>query len=142
MTSPDDTDSERVETELSLLDAMYPDSITYNPQSREIRFKPSSPGDDEHDGDDEGKKSSNRHGELQLRLPDTYPSSGLPSLISASDARARQDLRERMRRAMGELELVEGEECLDRVIGAFEALLVQVVSVALDPFHPFSSCAP
>lgn len=129
MTSPEDTDSERVETELSLLDAMYPDSITYNPQSREIRFKPSSAGDEEED-DDVGKKSSNRHGELQLRLPDSYPSSGLPSLISASDVRARQDLRERMRRVMGELELVEGEECLDRIIGAFEALLVQVVSVA------------
>lgn len=115
MASPEDDDNDdtstRLDAELSLLDAMYPSSVTYSPRSREVRFKASS-------------------GELQLRLPDTYPRHGLPSVISACDG-ARNDLRERLRGAMLELALVQGEECLDRVVGAFEAVLVRVPLVSL-----------
>ncbi|KAK5047287.1 hypothetical protein LTR84_006809 [Exophiala bonariae] len=107
MASTEEDVASRLDAELSLLDAMYPSSVTWMCQSREVRFKTS---------------TSASSGELQLRLPDTYPGSGLPSVISACDG-TRNDVRERMRCAMRELGLVEGEECLDRVVGAFEGVV-------------------
>jgi hypothetical protein len=110
MALPKEDSSSRLDAELSLLDAMYPSSVTWVSKSRELRFKAS---------------ASASSGDLQLRLPDTYPSRGLPSVISACDG-ARNDLRERMSSAMRELDLVDGEECLDRIVGAFEGVLVRV----------------
>lgn len=106
--------SERLEAELSLLEAMYPSSITYTAQSRELWFR-----------------ASSSSGELKLRLPDSYPESGFPTLISARDG-AKNDLRDRTRRMIAELGLVEGEEGLDQIIAAFEALVGDLMSTSTD----------
>ena len=110
MTDPTTDNSSRFEAELSLLEAMYPQSIRYTSQSRELLFKPPP------------ASSSPSGGELILRLPDTYPESGLPTLISARDG-AKNDLRDRTRHMITELDLVEGEEGIDRIVAAFEVLV-------------------
>lgn len=119
--------SERLEAELSLLEAMYPSSITYTPKSRELWFK-TSPRDDSSTTNSTNNASG---GELKLRLPDSYPESGVPTLISARDG-VKNDLRDQTRRAIGELNLVEGEEGLDRIIGAFEALLSDLLATSTE----------
>ncbi|KEF58892.1 uncharacterized protein A1O9_03735 [Exophiala aquamarina CBS 119918] len=106
---------ERLEAELSLLEAMYPSSITYAPRSRELWFK-----------------ASSSSGELKLRLPDSYPGAGFPTLISARDG-AKNDLRDHTRRMIADLDLVEGEEGLDRIIVAFDALVYDLISKATSP---------
>jgi hypothetical protein len=93
----------RLETELELLEAMYPDQTHYSPQSREFKF-------------------SDSHASLLLRLPESYPEAGLPDVISATDA-AKNDLRRRVKSAVKELGLAEGEEALDALIAAFQQIL-------------------
>jgi hypothetical protein len=119
--------SERLEAELSLLKAMYPGSITYTPKSRELWFR-ASPGDG---GSATNSGMGAGGGELKLRLPDSYPESGVPSLISARDG-MKNDLRDWTRRAIGELNLVEGEEGLDRIIAAFEVLVSDLLSTSTE----------
>ena len=92
----------RLETELELLNAMYPDQTHYNSKSRELKFSADSAS-------------------LLLRLPDTYPESGLPDVISATDA-AKNDLRAQSRDAVRELGLAEGDEALDAIIATFHHL--------------------
>ncbi|RMZ72217.1 DUF-domain-containing protein [Pyrenophora seminiperda CCB06] len=93
----------RLETELELLNAMYPNQTQYDPKSRELKFS--------------GDGAS-----LLLRLPDTYPESGLADIISATDA-ARNDVRVQSRDAVRELGLTEGEEALDAIIATFQQLI-------------------
>jgi hypothetical protein len=54
----------RLETELLLLDAMYPHQTHYHPKSRELSF------------------SQDDRASLLLRLPESYPASGSPDIIS------------------------------------------------------------
>jgi hypothetical protein len=94
----------RLETELELLEAMYPDQTHYNPDSRELKFA-------NHD-----------HSSFHLRLPDAYPQSAFPDIISATDA-AKNDLRVPLREAVRELGLAQGEEVLDAIIAAFQQVI-------------------
>ena len=94
----------RLETELELLQAMYSDQTHYNPNSRELKF------------------TNHGHCSFLLRLPETYPDSGFPDIISATDA-AKNDLRLRLREAVAELTLLEGEESLDAIVATFERLI-------------------
>jgi hypothetical protein len=100
---PDDGPA-RLETELELLDAMYPHQTHYHPKSRELSF------------------SQDDHASLLLRLPESYPVAGCPDIISATDA-AKNDLRTRMRDAVAALGLAEGEEALDAIFAAFHHML-------------------
>ena len=93
----------RLETELELLNAMYPHQTHYDPKSRELKF-------------------SADNVSLLLRLPESYPESGLPDIISATDA-AKNDVRAQCRNAVRELDLTEGEEALDAVLATVQQLV-------------------
>jgi len=98
-----DEESSRLEMELELLEAMYPEQASYASKARELKFT--------QDG-----------ALLQLRLPETYPESGLPDVIAASDA-SKTDLRTNTKAAIKDLGLAEGEEALDAIIAAFQQVL-------------------
>ncbi|CAN9182070.1 unnamed protein product [Alternaria alternata] len=94
----------RLETELELLEAMYPNQTHYGPKSRELKF------------------SHDNHASLLLRLPESYPELGLPDIISATDA-AKNDLRTRVKVAVKDVGLAEGEEVLDAIVAAFQQVV-------------------
>jgi hypothetical protein len=94
----------RLETELELLEAMYPNQTHYGPKSRELKF------------------SHDNHASLLLRLPELYPELGLPDIISATDA-AKNDLRTRVKVAVKDVGLAEGEEVLDAIVAAFQQVV-------------------
>lgn len=98
----------RLDNEIELLTAIYPDQANYAPKSRELKF-------------------TQEHATLQLRIPETYPESGFPDVLSATDA-AKNDIRTQAKTAMQALNLPEGEEALDAIISAFQ----QVVSERLE----------
>lgn len=79
---------------------MYPDQIQYSSRSRDLRF-------------------SDQSALLELRLPELYPEAAFPDILSARDA-AKNDLRDRMKAAVQELGLAEGEEALDAIIACFQ----------------------
>ncbi|KAF1841385.1 uncharacterized protein K460DRAFT_379474 [Cucurbitaria berberidis CBS 394.84] len=93
----------RLDTELELLEAMYPDQTSHSAKSREFRFL-------------DGAAS------LLLRLPETYPESGSPDVISATNA-SKTDIRNQTRSGIKELGLADGEEALDAIIAAFQQVL-------------------
>jgi hypothetical protein len=93
----------RLELELELLNAMYPEQASYISKARELKFT--------QDG-----------ALLHLRLPEFYPETGLPDVIAASDA-SKSDIRMDTRTAVKELGLIEGEEALDAIIAAFQQVL-------------------
>ncbi|KAH7381623.1 hypothetical protein BKA66DRAFT_120488 [Pyrenochaeta sp. MPI-SDFR-AT-0127] len=94
---------DRLEMEMELLEAMFPDQTTLNIKSREFRFS-------------DGTAS------LLLRLPQGYPATGFPDVIFATDT-AKNDLRAHIRAAVKELGLAEGDEALDAIIAAFQQTL-------------------
>jgi hypothetical protein len=98
----------RLDNEIELLTAIYPDQATYSPKGRELKF-------------------TQEHATLQLRIPDTYPEYGLPDVLGATDA-ARNDIRDQTKLAISALNLPDGEEALDVIISAFQ----QVVSERLE----------
>lgn len=93
----------RLELELDLLQAMYPEQVEWNIKSRELKFM-------------------DQAATLHLRLPDTYPEAGLPDVISAQDA-AKNDLRNQTRAAVQMAGLEEGEETLDAIIACFQSVV-------------------
>ncbi|KAJ4286693.1 hypothetical protein N0V90_012945 [Kalmusia sp. IMI 367209] len=97
-------DESRFATELELLEAMYPEQIVFDTRSRDLKFTV------------DGAAS------LQLRVPERYPEQGFPDVMSARDAQ-KNDLRDRMRRAIRDLGLTEGEEALDAIVASFQSLL-------------------
>lgn len=101
-------DPSRLDNEIELLTAIYPDQATYSPKSQELKF-------------------TQDHATLHLRVPDTYPESGLPDVLGATDA-SKHDIRTQTKAAIGVLNLPEGEEALDAIISAFQ----QVVSDRLE----------
>lgn len=98
-----DDPASRLEMELQLIDAMYPEQAIYASKARELKF-------------------TQQGAILQLRLPELYPEAGLPDVIAATDA-SKNDLRASTKAAVGELSLVEGEEALDAIIAAFQQVL-------------------
>ena len=91
-TNPD----EGLQNELSLLDAIYPSQVTYDPKSREVKYT--------SDG-----------GQIQLRLPDDYLTNELPEVLSAGIAKA--DVRADLKRHVQSCNA--GEEVLDSIIAYF-----------------------
>lgn len=98
-----ESEPSRLDMELELVEAMYPEQASYASKARELRFT--------HLG-----------ALLQLRLPDSYPETGLPDVIAANDA-SKNDLRADTKAAISELSLSEGEEALDAIIAAFQQVL-------------------
>lgn len=90
---------ERLRTELSLLEAMYPGQILYQQKRREMKY-------------------TSDVGCFELRLPDSYLSNDLPEVLSASAGRA--DLREQLRQYVQECD--SGEEILDSIVANFDTL--------------------
>lgn len=93
----------RLELELELIQAMYPEQASYVSKAREFKFT--------QDG-----------ALLQLRLPEAYPETGLPDVIAANDA-SKTDVRANTKAAVKELGLAEGQEALDAIIAAFQQVL-------------------
>lgn len=123
MPVPTEETEERLGNELELLKAMYPESIDFDTRGRELKYTPPAPGE----GDGLVTK-----GVLVLRLPDTYPATGLPDLITAKDARG-QDARTQVSAAFGKLGVDEGEEVLDAYVLAFQDFINE--SEGDDPDH-------
>ncbi|KAJ4413322.1 hypothetical protein N0V91_000297 [Didymella pomorum] len=98
----------RLDNEIELLTAIYPDQATYSPKGRELRF-------------------TQDNAILHLRIPDTYPEQGLPDVLGATDS-AKLDIRTETKSAISALNLPEGEEALDAIISAFQ----QVISERLE----------
>ena len=97
----DGNDNEkRLEMEMSLLEAMYPAEIMFHKKTKEVIYVSDS-------------------GSLHLRIPEAYPSSEAPEVISANDAH-KVDLRDKMKQKIQSLPF--GEEALDAVIAEFQAL--------------------
>lgn len=97
MTPPD----ERLEDEVALILAMYPDQVTWNSHSREISFK--------------DPKSA-----ITLRLQDDYLTTGRPIVVSASVGK--RDISGEVKKRLLE-EFQPGEEVLDATIMIFEELV-------------------
>jgi hypothetical protein len=104
MTEPEDG---RLTVELDLLHAMYPDQITFAKISRDLKYM-------------QGTAA------LILRLPELYPDSGVPEVVSANDT-FKSDLRNRMKAEIAKLELPEGEESVDVIIARFVDLVDQSI---------------
>ncbi len=97
----DGNDNEkRLEMEMSLLEAMYPTETMFHRKTKEVIYVSDS-------------------GSLHLRIPEGYPSSEAPEIISANDAH-KVDLRDKMKQKIQSLPF--GEEALDAVIAEFHAL--------------------
>ncbi|KAF3050758.1 hypothetical protein E8E11_009535 [Didymella keratinophila] len=93
----------RLENEIELLTAMYPEQATYSPKSRELIF-------------------TQDHATLHLRIPEAYPESGLPEVLGATDS-SKHDIRTQTKTAITALNLPEGEEALDAIIATFQDVL-------------------
>ncbi|KAK3634554.1 hypothetical protein LTR56_010998 [Elasticomyces elasticus] len=100
--------SERLSTELALLEAMYPE-VLYNAKAREVRYKAES-------------------GSFTVRLPSEYLSDGgaLPDVLSASVSS--KDVRQPLKQRIDDL--APGEEVLDSIIVAFDELAQEYVDHA------------
>ncbi|KAH8764236.1 hypothetical protein F5883DRAFT_675832 [Diaporthe sp. PMI_573] len=103
----------RLGNELRLLKAVYPESIAFDAESRELKYSPA-PGDD----------GLATRGVLVLRLPDYYPTKGLPDLITAKDANG-QDVRTQVSAAFAQLGVVEGDSAVDAYIFAFKNFVTE-----------------
>lgn len=93
----------RFVTELELLEAMYPEQIAYDAKSRDLKF-------------------TTQGALLELRIPEEYPEAGLPNVLGARDVH-KNDLRERVRSAVKDQAIVEGEEAVDAIIASFQSLV-------------------
>ncbi|KZM23299.1 uncharacterized protein EKO05_0004508 [Ascochyta rabiei] len=96
-------DPSRLDNEIELLTAIYPEQASYSSKSRELKF-------------------IQEHAALQLRIPETYPETGLPDVLGATDT-ARNDIRDQTKAAVRALHLPEGEETLDAILSAFQQVL-------------------
>ncbi|TKA77768.1 hypothetical protein B0A55_04687 [Friedmanniomyces simplex] len=96
-----DDQAERISTELSLLETMYPGQVQYVANARELRY-------------------TSTGGTLVLRLPNGYlnQSADVPEVLSASAGK--QDLREPLKQRIAACPT--GEEVLDSVISGFDEL--------------------
>ncbi|KAK1811328.1 hypothetical protein LTR12_014316 [Friedmanniomyces endolithicus] len=97
---------ERINTELSLLQTMYPDQVQYSAKAREMKYRSAA-------------------GAFALRLPSGYlsQSADLPEVLSASAGN--KDLREPLKQQVASL--LAGEEMLDSIVSAFDELAEEAV---------------
>lgn len=109
-------DPSRLDNEIELLTAIYPDQATYSRKSREIKF-------------------TQDHASLHLRIPDTYPESGLPDVLEATDS-SKHDIRTQTKAAIQALSLPAGEEALDAIISAFQAVISSRLETSPSPSNP------
>lgn len=98
----------RLEAELALLDAMYPGQVIFDSRSRDLNYT----------------SNHSSKAKLTLRIPEQYPLSGAPDIISACDA-FRNDIRDTAHDAFREVN-VPGDEILDQLVGIFEDLLSNI----------------
>lgn len=91
----------RIESEIALLEAMYPEEVFYTAKSKEVQYS--------HEGS-----------VVLLRLPDFYPEAEQPQIISATNSK-KVDLRDKLKQAFESLPV--GEEALDAIINAFQDLV-------------------
>ena len=101
--APLEDEPSRLDNEIELLTAIYPDQATYSPKSQELKF-------------------TQNHATLHLRIPETYPDAGLPDVLGATDS-SKHDIRTQTKTAITNLSLPEGEEALDAIISAFQQVL-------------------
>jgi len=94
---------ERRVTEIELLKAMYPE-LEWNEQRQELKYTT------------EGGAS------ILIRVPNDYPGTNLPTLISAVH-KDKTDLRTLMKSKIDDLHLPLDEEIIDEIVQAFEELL-------------------
>jgi len=111
------SEDERLQTELSLLESMYPDQIQHSPQAREVSYKSSA-------------------GTFTLRLPNEYLVDVLPQVLAANAGK--DDVREQLKRQVNDCQA--GEEILDSIILAFNEIAEsrntqEVPSVERKPDH-------
>lgn len=99
--------NERLVTELELLQAIFPDQVTFSTKRREFSYVTD--------------KSA-----FSLRLPERYPGAESPEVLSASGNK--NDLRDRLKASIAKLPT--GEEMLDSIITAFDQLVDQATSDA------------
>ncbi|KAI8633632.1 hypothetical protein F5Y19DRAFT_470873 [Xylariaceae sp. FL1651] len=104
--------AKRLEAELDLLLAMYPESLNFSSKSRELKYSYF-----------ENYNISKSPAVLLLRLPDTYPLNGSPQIISASGF-FKEDLRSVTKAAFQSIEAPAGEEVLDALLFAFKELVL------------------
>ncbi|OCT51084.1 hypothetical protein CLCR_08969 [Cladophialophora carrionii] len=106
--------STRFENELALLEAMYPDLISFDSKSRELKY--TSP--------------NSSSAVLVLRLQDQYPAGpDKPQIISASDG-SRNDIRDKVQQAFETVAFDEqGSEILDILLNRFEEVMAETTQV-------------
>ena len=90
---------ERLQTELSLLEAMYPGQVTFEVKAKEVNY-------------------SSDSGSIRLRLPDGYLTDQLPEVLFAN--LGRQDVRDEVKQRVQSC--IKGEEALDSIVLAFDEL--------------------
>lgn len=95
---------DRQDTEIGLLETMYPEQLDWNQSRKELKY------------------SGNSGATLTLRLPEDYPANAGPMLVSALDG-SKRDLRDLTRNKIAALNLPSNEEVLDTIIQAFEDLI-------------------
>lgn len=98
--APNPEAEERLDNELALVLAMYPDEVTWNPHSREATFRLPNAA-------------------LTLRLPDDYLTTGRPLVVSASAGKT--DIGGEVKQRLQE-EFKPGEEILDAAMMIFDEL--------------------
>ncbi|KAI1288532.1 hypothetical protein F5Y03DRAFT_88484 [Xylaria venustula] len=103
--------AERFDAELDLLLAMYPESLSFSPKARELKYV--------HLDDESSAKSP---AVLTLRLADTYPLAGFPEVISAT-GHDKEDLRSATKAVFSSIESPAGEEVLDALLLVFRDLI-------------------
>lgn len=91
---------ERLQAEIELLEAMYPDQILYDQKASEVKY-------------------SCDHGSFKLRLPFGYLINSLPEVLSASIGR--KDGRGMLKETLSNCSV--GEEVLDSVISSFNDIV-------------------
>ncbi|KAL2396967.1 hypothetical protein ABEF93_005331 [Exophiala dermatitidis] len=129
--------AERLEAELSLLQAMYPGAMGYDPKSREVHYTSTLTSTSAYTLATTATAPSSSAPTLTLRLPDTYPIKGVPEVIAARDG-AKHDIRDRTKSALEESGLTgndggEGSaEVLDQIIEVFESVAAASASAVPD----------
>ncbi|KAK5075514.1 hypothetical protein LTR64_001721 [Lithohypha guttulata] len=92
---------ERQQAELALLQAMFPDQVTWNDQRQEVQYK------------------STAGASLTLRLPEGYPGKQEPTLLGAFDQQ-KKDIRQLTKDTFNSLNLPLDQEVLDTLLQRFE----------------------
>lgn len=105
----EDEATERRNAEIELLQAMYPDEISVNDRTSELKYQEAS-------------------GTLLLRLASDYPSATKPTVLSAQSRTNNHDVREQIREYIATLDA--GEELLDLIITAFKDIAPAQVAPA------------